>query len=225
VTSAIDVVLNAAQLLVDLPTRARLRLRRMRLLRRFGRVGRNFVFDPQSLFNTPELLEVGDDVFIGPRAYISAEVRIGNRVMFGPDPTLIGGDHYFAVRGKSVRFMHPKGHETIEPVIVEDETWCGASVIVLGGVTLGMGCVVGAGSVVTNSVPPYTVAAGTPCRPVRRIFTDEALEDHLTALGSTSTQAKAIVARRIRELSAGGWEALPVVDRTARYREFWVEPE
>lgn len=223
-TGMIDSALKAVHLLLNLPTRARLAVRRKRLLRRFGRVGRNFVFDPQSLFNTPELLEVGDDVFIGPRAYISADVRIGNRVMFGPDPTLIGGDHYFAVRGKSVRFMHPEGRETIEPVVVEDETWCGASVIVLGGVTIGMGCVVGAGSVVTKSLPPFTVDVGSPCRPVRRVFTDDVLAEHLVALGYPDVEARAIVVRRGRELAQWGCGELPVVDRTAGYWEYRVPP-
>lgn len=223
-TGILDSALKAAQLLLELPPRARLALRRRRLLRSFRRVGRNFLFDPQSVFNSPELFEAGDDVFIGPRAYISAEVRIGSRVMFGPDLTLIGGDHYFAVRGKSVRFMRPEGDETFEPVVVEDEAWCGASVIVLGGVTVGMGCVVGAGSVVSKSLPPFTVDVGAPCRPVRRVFRDEVLEEHLTELGYAAVEARAIVARRARELAAWGCAELPVVDRTLGYWEYRAGP-
>ncbi|MGB5105228.1 MAG: acyltransferase [Candidatus Zixiibacteriota bacterium] len=128
--------------------------RKRTLLSRFRGVGANFLFDPLSTILTPEQIEIGDNVFIGERAHISAEVSIGNNVMFGPRPMLIGGDHYFAVRGKSVRFMHPQGRENIEPIVIEDEAWFGAGVIILGNVTAGMGCVVGAGSLVSKSIPP-----------------------------------------------------------------------
>lgn len=215
----LDALLDGLQFVCDLPQRLGTAVRRRRLLRRFGAVGRDFRFDPNSIFSTPAQLEVGDDVFIGPRAYVSADVRIGHRVMLGPDPTLIGGNHYFAVRGRSVRFLHPKGRETIEPVVIEDETWCGASVVVLGGVTLGMGCVVGAGSVVTRSIPPYTIAAGAPCRPLRRIFADDVLAVHLRELGCDEAAAAAVVERRGRELAAWRAETLPVVDRTHEYWE------
>ncbi|HHA18309.1 MAG TPA: UDP-N-acetylglucosamine diphosphorylase/glucosamine-1-phosphate N-acetyltransferase, partial [Methylophaga sp.] len=47
---------------------------------------------------------IGDNVFIGSNAYISADISIGNNVMIGPSSTILGGDHFFAVRGKYQRF-------------------------------------------------------------------------------------------------------------------------
>lgn len=193
--------------------------RRRALLRRFRRIGSNFLFDPLSTILTPENIEIGDNVFIGERAHISAEVQIGNNVMFGPRPMLIGGDHYFAVRGKSVRFMHPQGRENIEPIHIEDEAWFGAGVIILGNVTAGMGCVVGAGSLVAKSIPPYTVAVGNPCRPVKRIFNDATLKEHLILIGINEDRALGIITRRQSELTTWGCADLPIIDKTDSYWE------
>jgi acetyltransferase-like isoleucine patch superfamily enzyme len=193
--------------------------RKRSLLKRFRRVGTNFLFDPLSTILTPEHIEIGDNVFIGERAHISAEVTVGNNVMFGPRPMLIGGDHYFAVRGKSVRFLHPRGRENVEPIRIEDEAWFGAGVIILGNVVAGMGCVVGAGSLVSKSIPPFTVAVGNPCRPVKRIFNDEMLFDHLTKLTGDEALAAEIVSRRQRELRALGHTDLVVIDKTDLYWE------
>ena len=55
------------------------------------------------------------------------------------------------------------------PIRLEDNVWLGFDVCVLPGVTIGEGSVVGARSVVCNDVPPYTVVAGNPARPIRRL--------------------------------------------------------
>jgi hypothetical protein len=61
-------------------------------------------------------------------------------------------------------------------------------------------------------------------RPVRRVFTDELLEDHLIALGYPPVEARATVVRRGRELAEWGGGELPVVDRTTGYWEYRVPP-
>jgi galactoside O-acetyltransferase len=61
-----------------------------------------------------------------------------------------------------------------EPIVIEDKVWIGSNVVVLPGVRIGYGSVIGAGSVVSRSIPPMTVAVGTPCRVLRPI-TDEDL--------------------------------------------------
>ncbi len=57
----------------------------------------------------------------------------------------------------------------IKPVHVCSRVWIGFNAIVLKGVTLGEGCVVGAGAVVTKDVPPYTVVAGNPARIIKQL--------------------------------------------------------
>jgi len=193
--------------------------KRRSIVKRLKAVGTNFSFDPWSSILTPQLIEIGDNVFIGEMAHISAEVRIGNNVMFGPRPMLLGGDHYFGVKGKSVAFLHPKDRENSAPIIVEDEAWMGAGVILLKGVVIGMGAVVGAGSVLARSIPPYCVAVGQPCRPRKLIFEDAVLAEHIEALGYGREFAAEIVARRVRELREWKLDSLAVIDQTDTYWE------
>jgi acetyltransferase-like isoleucine patch superfamily enzyme len=62
-----------------------------------------------------------------------------------------------------------KGPEFAKPITVGSDTWVGGGAIILPGVSIGNNCVVGAGSVVTKDVAPYTVVAGNPARVVRRL--------------------------------------------------------
>jgi maltose O-acetyltransferase len=55
------------------------------------------------------------------------------------------------------------------PIILEENVWLGARVIVLRGVTIGKGSVIGAGSVVTKDIPPGVLAAGSPARVIRKL--------------------------------------------------------
>lgn len=65
-----------------------------------------------------------------------------------------------------------------QPVVIEDEVWCGANVTILKGVTLGRGSVVAAGAVVTKSFPPYSIIGGVPAKLLKMRFTPEEIEMH-----------------------------------------------
>jgi acetyltransferase-like isoleucine patch superfamily enzyme len=54
----------------------------------------------------------------------------------------------------------------MKPVIIKDDVWIGANAIILGGVTLGKGVIIGAGAVVTKSVPDYYVVGGVPAKKI-----------------------------------------------------------
>jgi len=84
-----------------------------------------------------------------------------------PDPLLLG---YFP-EAASIR-GHPR---TRGPVVIGNDVWLGHGATVLSGVTIGDGAVVGARSVVTSDVPPYSVVAGSPARVVRRRFDDDSV--------------------------------------------------
>lgn len=58
---------------------------------------------------------------------------------------------------------------TSAPITLEEDVWIGANAVICGGVTIGKGSIIGAGSVVTRDIPAGVVAAGTPCRPLRPI--------------------------------------------------------
>lgn len=64
------------------------------------------------------------------------------------------------------------------PVTIGDNCWLAVNVTVCGGVMIGEGCVIGAGSVVTRDIHANTLAVGVPCRPIREITAEDALENH-----------------------------------------------
>ena len=107
------------------------------------------------------VVEIGDQVFINYGVSISAHqfVRIGDRCQIGNWSMLMDNDFH------RVEAKDQAGQSA--PIILEDDVWLGARVIVLKGVTIGQGSVVGAGSVVTRDIPPRSVAAGVPARVVR----------------------------------------------------------
>ncbi len=97
------------------------------------------VADDAELYN-PQLLTIGDYAVISQGAY------------------LCGASHDY----RQWRFPLISA-----PIVVGSHAWVAARALVLMGVTLGEGCVVGAGSVVTQSMPPWTICAGNPCRVIR----------------------------------------------------------
>ena len=63
--------------------------------------------------------------------------------------------------------MMDQGFEEERPVFVGNDVWLGDRVIILPGVHIGDGCIIGAGSVVTRDIPPYSVAAGVPAKVIK----------------------------------------------------------
>ena len=113
-----------------------------------------------------ENLSIGDGTLIpkGSTFYCTrASLTIGSKVIFGPKPTIITGDHRIDLVGKHI--IDIGDDEKLEnqnlPVSIEDGVWCGANVTILKGVTIGRGSVIAAGAVVTRSVPPYSIWGGT----------------------------------------------------------------
>jgi maltose O-acetyltransferase len=84
--------------------------------------------------------------------------------MMGPRVTILTQNHAFS---DPERPMNEQGAAEVAPVTIEDDVWIGMATIILPGVTIGTGAVVGAGSVVTRSIPPYAVSAGNPARVIR----------------------------------------------------------
>jgi maltose O-acetyltransferase len=189
---------------------------RKSIRKKIGKCGENFSFGPYCTFVAPQLLKIGHNVFIGEKAHISGEITIGNNVIFGPSVIILDGNHLYAVFGKSVRFLRPDDRNKRKATIIEDEVWCGAGVIILGGTVVGMGSVVGAGSVVSRDVPPYVVAVGNRCHPIKKIFSDEVLANHLRKLGMDEEKANAIVCQRLDALKQTGMESIPIIDRSER---------
>ncbi|HEX7975754.1 MAG TPA: acyltransferase [Anaerolineales bacterium] len=150
----------------------------------FKRYGKNFGFDPDGLY-TYQTIEVGDDVSLGDRATLIASdsgIVIGSKVMFGPNVTIMGGNHNTSVLGQFMFDVKVKRPEDDQLVVIEDDVWVGAGAIILKGVCLGRGCIVAAGAVVTKDIPPYCVAAGVPAKPRFVRFDVDAILAHENSL-------------------------------------------
>lgn len=128
-------------------------------------------------------LSVGDGTSIPKGSVIyctGAPLTIGRKVVFGPRPTIITGDHRTDILGKHLIDVTDReklpGND--QPVCIEDGVWVGANVTILKGVTLGRGSIVAAGSVVTRSCPPYAIIGGVPARVLKMRFTPEQIAEH-----------------------------------------------
>ena len=126
-------------------------------------------------------LSVGDYTSI-PKGSVfyctEAPLIIGKKVIFGPRPTIITGDHRIDVIGKYIMDSNDKLPENDAAVVIEDDVWTGANVTILKGVTIGRGSFVAAGAVVTKSCPPYSIIAGVPAKVVKMRFTPAEIEKH-----------------------------------------------
>ncbi len=110
-------------------------------------------------------LEIGNGTYINYGTSIGAtlSIRIGANCSIGTNSTLIDNDFH------SLDPEHRNEVPPSAPIVLEDNVWLGLRVIVLRGVTIGQGSVIGAGSVVTRSIPPRSLAAGQPARVIRAL--------------------------------------------------------
>jgi acetyltransferase-like isoleucine patch superfamily enzyme len=112
-----------------------------------------------------EGLEIGDGTYVGPHCILGAGggIRVGRNVTFGAYVQILAENHEFA------DFDRPVNEQGVvrQGIVIEDGCWLGNSVIVLDGVNIGRNAVVGAGSIVTQSLPEGVVAVGNPARVIR----------------------------------------------------------
>jgi maltose O-acetyltransferase len=110
-------------------------------------------------------ISLGDRSAINTGCWITASggLEIGDDVMIGPNVVIHTGNHNIA--DTSIP-MNRQGH-TFEKIVIGNDVWIGANAIILMGVIIGDGAVIGAGSVVTKDVYPYTVVAGNPIRVIK----------------------------------------------------------
>ena len=110
-------------------------------------------------------LDIGDGTFINYGCSIGATqlIRIGPYCSIGTYAILMDNDYHRLE--PEHRYERPES----EPIILEENVWLGARVIVLRGVTIGAGSVIGAGSIVTHSIPPRCLAVGMPAKVIREL--------------------------------------------------------
>jgi maltose O-acetyltransferase len=123
-----------------------------------------------SWVETPLYCDYGSQITLGARVFVNmgcifldaAPITLGDDVQLGPAVRLLTSDHpRDAVRRAA-------GLESAQPISIGERTWLGGGVIVLPGVEIGHDSVIGAGGVVTRSIPSGVTATGNPCRVISR---------------------------------------------------------
>lgn len=125
----------------------------------------------ESVIEPPFYCSYGRNIYLGDHVYLNFsctildnnEVRIGHRVMIGPNVQFYTAAHPLQAESRM------QGWETARPIVIEENAWLGGGAIILPGVVIGRNAVVGAGAVVTRHVPANTVVAGNPARVIREI--------------------------------------------------------
>ncbi len=139
---------------------------REKILRKlFGKLGSDPYVEPNIFCGFGFNVEAGDRLFINNDCVFvdPGKIIFGNDVMIGPQCGF-----YTAVHALDAE-QRIAGYEAAYPIRVGNNVWFGGHVTVLPGVTIGDNVVIGAGSVVTRSIPSNTVAVGNPCRVLRKI--------------------------------------------------------
>lgn len=131
-----------------------------RLLRHCGQ---RIVVKNRCYFGDGSRLSVGNDSQLGQNARLQGDITIGDDCVMGPDVVIMATSHGYDRVDLPIRLQG--GHE--KPIRIGNDVWIGTRAILLPGVELGDHCIVGAGSVVTKSFPPYSVLGGVPARLLR----------------------------------------------------------
>jgi maltose O-acetyltransferase len=135
------------------------------------KVGYGFVVGSGCDIHPAQFITIGDNVMLGRNSTVStsktggSEVYIGDNVMLADGVRIIGGNH---AHDRVDIPMNKQGEGVQKPIYIENDVWIGANSIVLTGVTIGQGSIIGAGSVVTKSIPEYSIAAGNPAKIIKR---------------------------------------------------------
>lgn len=133
---------------------------------------------------------MGDDCGIGEDCLLMctrAKIIIGPHVMIATRTAMITGGHRTDMVGRYLKSIKnsEKLPENDKDIIIEGDNWIGANVTILKGLTIGEGAIVGAGSVVTKDVPPYSIVCGVPAKVVKMRFTEEEIKEHKRLIDKT----------------------------------------
>ncbi|MEP7368292.1 MAG: DapH/DapD/GlmU-related protein [Dermatophilaceae bacterium] len=137
------------------------RVRRWAAKDLFDHAGQRINVEKGAWFGSGKGISVDDRSGLGLDCLVMGTLTMGKDVMVGPRCMFISSSH---TTTDVSRPMAGQGMAQDQPIVVEDDVWFGAAVIVLPGVRVGHGAVIGAGSIVTKEVPPFARVAGSPAR-------------------------------------------------------------
>ena len=133
------------------------------------------------IFDKPNAnIFVGNRVFFSGTIVAAKEIQIGDDVMISWGVTITDHNSHSLISSERLQDVldwrvgkKDWSNVKISPVKICDKVWIGFNSIILKGVMIGEGSIVGAGSVVTKNVPPWTIVGGNPARVIREIPVEE----------------------------------------------------
>lgn len=133
--------------------------------RLFRHVGENVWIEPDFRCEFGKNITIGNNVYINFGCVIldCGQVSIGDDTLIGPNVGIFSGNHVADAVERTAGGLIPK------PVAIGDRVWICGNVSIVPGVRIGDESVIGAGSVVTHDIPSGVIAAGNPCRVLRKI--------------------------------------------------------
>jgi acetyltransferase-like isoleucine patch superfamily enzyme len=141
-------------------------------------VGANTLFEPHVWITAPApaRVRIGEGTFLNIGVMVAAVelVEIGSHCMLANGCFVTDANHRFDDPGRPVPWQ---GFTSKGPTRIGDNVWLGANVVVTSGVTIGERCVIGANSVVTQDIPPFSIAAGAPAKVLRAVTYDDGAQD------------------------------------------------
>jgi len=133
-------------------------------------VGRHALLEPNVWLTgpAPARIRVGSGSFLNLGVMVAAAelVEIGDHCMLANGCFVSDASHRFDDPDRPVPWQ---GFTSRGPTRLGDNVWCGANVVITSGVTVGERCVIGANSVVTRDLPPFSLAAGAPAAVLRKV--------------------------------------------------------
>ncbi|MEA4967048.1 MAG: acyltransferase [Bacteroidaceae bacterium] len=127
------------------------------------KVGERTVIDDYAIVNNGmgDVI-IGNDSVITSRVIVVGPVKIGNKVVLGGFVT--GLSHNY----ESIELSIKDQGVSLNTTIIEDDVWIGGNTVIVPGIKIGTHSLIGAGSVVTKDVEPYTIVAGNPAKPIKK---------------------------------------------------------
>ncbi|MCH1941115.1 acyltransferase [Holdemania massiliensis] len=176
-------------------------LRRAYYTKKFAKCSADLRFSPENSILTYPTIIVGKNVFINAHAYMSGDIVIGDDVLIGPNCFFTSTDHEYVNVGQ---FINSQERRASKPITIDNDVWIGSHVSLMPGVHIHEGVVIGADSMVLQSIPPYCVCIGKPCRPIKIRYSDAELRQHYKILGKSVDEAdKVIKLRKLMLLEMG----------------------
>ncbi|MAT58494.1 MAG: acetyltransferase [Ignavibacteriae bacterium] len=134
------------------------------LLKSIIKIGSNNKIQPNVYIGKGKNIKIGSFCQINERVRL-IDVEIGDFVMIAPGAQLVGGKTHIYSDTKIPMIL--QGEEYKGKIIIEDDVWIGLNVIILPGIRICKGSIIGANSVVTKNVSPYSIVGGNPARLIK----------------------------------------------------------